>query len=54
VPLGALTAGFLLESLGAVKTIVVLAGVMVAVGIAAASSRSVRNAPQISELQPTQ
>jgi predicted MFS family arabinose efflux permease len=52
VPLGALTAGFLLERLGAVDTILVLAGIMVAVGIAAALSQSVRNAPHISELQP--
>ncbi len=52
VPLGTLTAGFLLESFGAVKSIVVLAGVMVAVGIAAAASPSVRTAPRISELQP--
>jgi MFS family permease len=51
VPLGALAAGFLLEQLGAVDTIRVLAGVMVAVGIAAAVSRSVRTAPHVSELQ---
>jgi hypothetical protein len=52
VPLGALAAGIPLEQLGAVDTILVLAGVMVAVGIAAAVSSSVRHAPHISELEP--
>jgi len=51
VPLGTLTAGFLLEGIGTVKTIVVLAAVMAAVGIAAAAAPSVRKAPRISELQ---
>jgi MFS family permease len=51
VPLGTLTAGFLLESIGTVKSIVVLALVMAAVGIGAAASPSVRNAPRLSELQ---
>jgi len=51
VPLGTLTAGFLLEAVGTVKTIVVLAVVMAAVGIAAAAAPSVRRAPRISELQ---
>jgi MFS family permease len=49
-PLGTITAGFLLQSLGGVDTIVALAGVMVAVGVAAAASRSVRTAPRIDEL----
>jgi MFS family permease len=51
VPVGQLTAGFLLESIGAVKSIVVLAVVMATVGIAALGSPSVRRAPRLSELQ---
>jgi len=50
IPLGQLTAGFLLQSLGAVKAIVVLAGVMVAVGIGATASRAIRAAPPLEEL----
>jgi predicted MFS family arabinose efflux permease len=51
VPLGTLAAGFLLESIGAVKTIVVLAVVMAAVGLTAVWSPSVRRAPRLSELE---
>jgi predicted MFS family arabinose efflux permease len=51
VPLGTLAAGFLLESIGAVKSIVVLAIVMAAVGLTAAWSPSVRRAPRLSELE---
>jgi MFS family permease len=51
VPLGTLAAGFLLESIGAVKSIVVLAVVMAAVGLTAAWSPSVRQAPRLSELE---
>jgi predicted MFS family arabinose efflux permease len=50
IPLGQLTAGFLLQGLGAVKAIVVLAGVMVAVGVAATASQSIRTAPGLDEL----
>jgi MFS family permease len=50
IPLGQLTAGFLLQSLGAVKTIVILAAVMVAVGAAATASRSIRTAPRLDEI----
>ncbi len=50
IPLGQLAAGFLLQSLGAVKAIVVLGGVMVAVGVAATASRSIRTAPRPDEL----
>ena len=50
IPLGQLTAGFLLQSLGAVKAIVALGGVMVAVGVAATASRSIRTAPRLDEL----
>ena len=51
VPLGTLAAGFLLESIGAVTSIVVLAVVMAAVGLTAAGSPSVRRAPRLSELE---
>jgi hypothetical protein len=50
IPLGQLTAGFLLQSLGSVKAIVVLAGVMVAVGVCATASRTIRTTPRIEEL----
>ena len=50
VPLGQLVAGFLLESFGAVTSILALAGVSIAVAAAAASARSIRSAPQIEEL----
>jgi MFS family permease len=50
IPLGQLTAGFLLQSLGAVKAIVALGGVMAAVGVAATASRSIRTAPRLDEL----
>jgi predicted MFS family arabinose efflux permease len=50
VPLGQLTAGFLLQSLGAVDAIFALAGVMVVVAGAAAATESVRKAPRIDEL----
>jgi hypothetical protein len=48
--LGQLTAGFLLQSLGAIKAIVALAGVMVAVAVAATASRTIRAAPRLDEL----
>ena len=54
IPLGQITAGFLLQSLGAAQAILVLAGVMVAVGVAASASRSVRAAPPIDELLVTE
>jgi hypothetical protein len=50
IPLGQVTAGFLLESLGAVKAIFALGGVMVAVAIAATASRNIRTAPRLDEL----
>ena len=50
IPLGQLTAGFLLQSFGAVKAIVVLAGVMVAVGVCATASRTIRTTPRLDEL----
>ena len=51
IPLGQLTAGFLLQSIGARDTILALASAMVAVGLAATGSPSVRKAPRLSELQ---
>jgi MFS family permease len=53
IPLGQLTAGFLLENLSATRSILVLAFVMLAVGAAAAASRSVRTAQRIDELVAT-
>ena len=44
IPLGPLSAGVLLEHLGARETILLLAGLMVAVGIAATISRTIRTA----------
>ena len=50
IPLGQLTAGFLLDRLGAKETILVLAFAMVAVGLGATTSPSIRNAPRVDEL----
>ena len=50
IPLGQLTAGFLLQNLGARETILALAAAMVAVGLAATASPSVRSAPRVEEL----
>jgi MFS family permease len=50
IPLGQLAAGFLLQSLGAVTAIFILAGVMFAVAAAAAATPSVRKAPRVEEL----
>ena len=49
-PLGQLAAGFLLQSFGAVPSILVMAGVMVAIATAALSARSIRRAPRVEEL----
>jgi predicted MFS family arabinose efflux permease len=50
IPLGQLTAGFLLQSLGAVSAIFALAGVNVALAAAATASSSIRNARRVEEL----
>jgi MFS family permease len=50
IPLGAISAGFLLEGLGAVTTMLVLAGVNVAVALGASLARTVRNVPSVDEL----
>lgn len=45
VPIGALAVGFLLETIGADETILVLAGIMALVALASVVSRAVREAP---------
>jgi MFS family permease len=50
IPLGQLAAGFLLQSLGAANTLLVLAGANVALAAAAAASSSIRNARRVEEL----
>jgi MFS family permease len=50
IPLGQLTAGVLLQGIGAQETILLLAGLMGAVGLAATVSRTVRTAPRVEEL----
>jgi MFS-type transporter involved in bile tolerance (Atg22 family) len=47
IPLGSLAAGYLIAGLGARSTFLVLAGVFVAVGIAAVSARSIRSASML-------
>jgi MFS family permease len=51
IPLGAISAGFLLEAFGAVTSMVVLAGVSFAVAVGATVTRTVRNVPPIDELR---
>src|SRR5918995_7461807 len=53
IPLGAISAGFLLEGFGAVTTMLVLAGVNVAVAVGATLARTVRNVPPVDELVVT-
>ena len=48
--LGQLCAGFLLQSLGAVRAIVVLGMFEAVVALAASATPSIRNAPQLEEL----
>jgi predicted MFS family arabinose efflux permease len=50
VPLGQLTAGLLLEQIGAVKTILVVAALSATVGLVASVSRTIRTAPRAEEL----
>jgi len=49
-PLGQLAAGFMLESFGAVTSILAMAGTMVVIAGAALAARSIRHAPQVEEL----
>jgi len=51
IPLGAISAGFLLEGFGAVTTMLVLAGVNFAVALGATLTRTVRNVPPVDELR---
>ena len=53
IPLGSITAGFLLEAIGAVETMVALACVMLAVTLAGTLMRTVREAPPVADLQRT-
>jgi MFS family permease len=50
IPLGQLTAGFLLERIGAVDTILLVAAASAAVGLTASLSRTIRTAPRAEEL----
>ncbi|TML28113.1 MAG: MFS transporter [Actinobacteria bacterium] len=50
IPLGQLTAGFLLERIGSVDTILVVAAASATVGLAASLSRTIRTAPRAEEL----
>jgi MFS family permease len=50
IPLGQLSAGLLLEHIGSVKTILVVAALSAAVGLAASLSRTIRTAPRAEEL----
>jgi hypothetical protein len=52
IPLGFITAGVLLDAIGAIETMLVLAGVQVAVAIGATATRIVREAPPVAELRP--
>jgi predicted MFS family arabinose efflux permease len=51
IPLGAISAGFLLEQFGAVTSMLVLAGVSFAVAVGATLTRTVRNVPPVEELR---
>jgi MFS family permease len=50
IPLGQLTAGFLLERIGSVDTILLVAAASAAVGLTASVSRTIRTAPRAEEL----
>jgi MFS family permease len=52
IPFGALLGGVLAQRLGTVTSLLVLAGLMLAVALAATAARSVRNAPQVESLHP--
>jgi MFS family permease len=51
IPLGSISAGFLLEAFGAVTSMLVLAGVSFAVAVGATITRTVRNVPPVEELR---
>jgi MFS family permease len=50
IPLGQISAGGLLQGLGARDTILLLAGLMAVVGAAATASRAIRTVPRVEEL----
>jgi hypothetical protein len=50
-PLGALATGFMLQSFGAVPTLLVLAAMSAVLAVAATAIRAVRTAPQLESLQ---
>jgi MFS family permease len=52
IPLGAISAGFLLEGFGAVTSILVLAAISAAVAIGATLTPAVRNVPHVDDLRP--
>jgi MFS family permease len=53
IPLGAICAGFLLEGFGAATSLLVLAGVNLAVALGATLTRTVRTVPPVDELEAT-
>ena len=54
IPLGAIAAGVMLEMLGAVESMLVLAGINLAVAVGAIAAKTVRNVPPVEELQPVE
>jgi MFS family permease len=52
IPLGGIAAGVLLETIGAVESMLVLAGVNLLVAVGATAARTVRNVPPVEELRP--
>jgi MFS family permease len=52
IPLGGIAAGVLLETIGAVESMLVLAVVNLLVAVGATAARTVRNVPPVEELQP--
>ena len=52
IPLGAIAAGVMLETLGAVESMLVIAGVNLAVAVGAIAARTVRTVPPVEELRP--
>ena len=54
IPLGAIAAGVMLETLGAVESMLVIAGVNLAVAVGAIAARTVRTVPPVEELRPVE
>ena len=52
IPLGGIAAGVLLETFGAVESMLVLAGVNLLVAVGATAARTVRNVPPVEDLRP--